>query len=298
MVGILWLFEILSFAAVPNLAFTPTADGGFQFDTGVLTGRLGVGGKSGGLMSVIHTATRLRLDDGHGLLNPYRVFSRSKRYGTAVWDWPCTTERHADGAVKMDWDDGADRPFRLHATYRWRDPLTVELEMVVTARVDLPAFEVFVASWFDDAFTNASICVAGPGQPKPHFASVPRSEGEWQIFPRSEAFLPVIQDGRWRIPPDPVDWAIRAPFALPVARRKAASSGLSGILMAPPEEVFAIAAPHDDERHHSLYLSLFGDDVAATETRRARIRLAVAVARSDSAVLRTYQETVGEWAVP
>jgi hypothetical protein len=43
--------------------------------------------------------------------------------------------------------------------------------------------------------------------------------------------------------------------------------------MAFPEDCFAIATPQENEGHRSLYLSLFGRDLAKGQTLRARTRL-------------------------
>jgi hypothetical protein len=95
------------------------------------------------------------------------------------------------------------------------------------------------------------------------------------MFPRDAEAVSVIQDGRWKLPPNSVDWAIRPRFAQPVTVRRDLSSGLSALVMARSEECFALAMPHETEGHCSLYLCQFGHDLKAGETARARARLVI-----------------------
>lgn len=278
--------------------FLPRADGGFSFDTGILRGVLRTQGKSVGLQEVTYLPSRQRLDRSMGLLGHYRVFSRGKRYGTGAWDWPSTAQSRDDGAVIVSWPAAADRPFELQATYRWRNPVTLEVETLVHAKADLPAFECFLASYFAPHFSQASVAVkseSGTNGPV-EWKRADRSEGEWQVYPRDPSVVPIILDGRWMIAPNPVSWIVRSNFAIPVARRRSPNSGLSALLMAPPTECFAILTPHETEEHHSTYLSLFGVDLKEGTTARARARLAVAIAKSDAAVRVDFENAAAEWA--
>ena len=90
------------------------------------------------------------------------------------------------------------------------------------------------------------------------------------MFPRDDEAVAVIQDGRWKLPPNPVDWAIRPCFAFPVGIRCDAASGLVVAVMAYQQECFAVAMPFGADSHHSIYLSLFGRDLAAGGTATAR----------------------------
>lgn len=185
------------------------------------------------------------------------------------------------------------------AVYRWRDAATVDLETTVKASADLRGLEVFVASYFHERFTNAMVAAATAGaaasSPAPTLVRATREEGDWQMFPRDDGATALIRDGRWKLEPNPVDWKIRPAFTRPLLRSRAPSSGLSGVLMAPAEECFAVSTPFETEAHYSGYLSLFGRDLKAGETARARVRLAMAVARSDAAVLAMYDEAREEW---
>ncbi len=66
--------------------------------------------------------------------------------------------------------------------------------------------------------------------------------------------------------------------------------------MAPPADCFAVATPYNQDppdrvaNHRSLYLSLFGQDVGAGETVRARSRLVVAAGLTDEAAVKRFEE--------
>jgi hypothetical protein len=85
----------------------------------------------------------------------------------------------------------------------------------------------------------------------------------------------IIQDGRWKFPPSPVDWVIRPHLAKPLGARRCPANDLRALLMSPPEDCFAVLTPFDAEPHRSMYLSLFGKDLKAGEAARARARLVI-----------------------
>jgi hypothetical protein len=152
-----------------RLAFTATDKGEYSFDTGVLRGKLRADGKSLGLSSVVHVPSGAALSGAYGFFGHYRVFVTNKRFGTAAWDWSSTARLLQDGAVEVSWPAAKDRPFDMKAVYRWHDPSTLDLETVVKAQEELPHFESFLASYFNEAFTNSLVFVREnpetPGKP-------------------------------------------------------------------------------------------------------------------------------------
>ncbi len=262
-----------STASAAGLRFLASGTNEYSFDTGVLKGKLRAGGRSTGLSSVVDVRTGIRLDASMGLLGHYRVFTANKRYGTAAWDWPSEARLADDGSVQVRWPATADQPFELRATYRLVLPDCVDVETEVEAKADLPKFESFVASYFTRAFTNAAVETGG----REVFTAAEQSAGVWQAFPRDDAAVEIIKDGRWKIEPNPVDWVIRPKLAQPLGYRSAPepTNVTTALLMAPTNDCFAILTPHQTEPHYSMYLSLFGRDVKAGETARAHAGLAV-----------------------
>ena len=257
----------------PKLSFAASGTNEFAFDTGVLRGKLRAGGKSTGLSSVVHVPTGMTLDHSMGLFGHYRVFSANKRYGTAAWDWPSEARLRPDGSVEVHWPSAADRPFELRAVYRWAAPNTLDLETIVQARADLAKFESFLASYFAEGFTNACVYVRSNG--RAWLMRCREEGGIWQAFPRDAEAVSIIQDGRWKFPPSPVEWVIRPHLAKPLSVRRCPANNLGALLMAPPQDCFAVLTPFETEPHRSMYLSLFGKDLKASETARARARLVI-----------------------
>ena len=216
----------LSFVEPRQLSFAAGENGTFTFDTGALRGVLRGEGKSFGLSAATHVPSGQKVSGTHVLLGIYRVFSDGKRYGNAGWEWPTETTVNEDGSVAVRAAAEADRPFATCATYRWSTPCMMDLDIDVTPQQDLHAFELFLASYFDGAFTNASAYVGANPQAegKPGFMSARQELGNWLMFPRDDAAVALIKDGRWELPPNPVQWEIlpklgRAPAPAPRARQ-------------------------------------------------------------------------------
>jgi hypothetical protein len=255
--------------------FESGADGEFLFDTGVLKGILRADGSSRGISSVEHLRTGRRLDGGPGIMGFYRVFTTNHRYGTAAWDWPSEGRLLSDGAVEVEWPPADERPFQLRTLYQWVDARTLDLEITVSALEDLPDFELFVASYFQEFLSDPMVYVQAQDSSEARFMEALQVKGDWQTFLRDKEGLPVFRDGRWNKPPNPVDWVIRPMLARPVCLRGGDSSGIRVLLMAPESDCFAISTPYAGEAHYSLYLSLFGYDVKAGTSASARARFMV-----------------------
>jgi hypothetical protein len=268
------------------LAFSVSGTNEFTFNTGVLKGKLRAGGKSTGLSSVVHLPTGVTLDSSMGLCGHYRVFSANKRYGTAAWDCPSDARHRQDGGVEVHWPSAEDRPFELRAVYRWAAPNILDVETTVQEKTNLAKFESFLGSYFSDGFTNACVCVRSNGQQRLEPAD--KSYGIWQAFPRDDQAAAIIQDGRWTYPPSPVDWVIRPHLAKPLGVRRCPANDLRDLLMSPPQDCFAVLTPFEAEPHRSMYLSLFGKDLKAGETAKARARLVIGTNLSGEAIDELY----------
>ena len=268
--------------------FSPSGTNEFTFDTGVLKGKLRAGGKSTGLSSVLHLPTGLTMDSSMGLFGHYRVFSANKRYGTAAWDWPSEARLRPDGSVEVRWPSAEDRLFELRAVYRWAAPDTLDLETSVQANTNLAKFESFLASYFAEGFTNA--CVYARSNGLAQLMAADKNGGTWQAFPRDDEAVSIIQDGRWKFQPNPVDWAIRPCLAKPLAIRRCPANDLAALLMSPPQDCFAVLTPFEAEPHRSMYLCLFGKDLKTGETARTRARLVIRTKLDGETVNKLYAD--------
>jgi hypothetical protein len=110
------------------------------------------------------------------------------------------------------------------------------------------------------------------------------------MFPRDPEAVAIIQDGRWKRPAHPVDWAIRPKLAGAAAMRRDAASGLAALVMARPEECFAVATPYGQEPHYSLYLCLMGKNLEAGESATAQARLTIGTGITQQKAIGIYEE--------
>jgi type 1 glutamine amidotransferase len=279
-----------------SLSFHAGADGSVSFDTGVLAGRLHAGGRSLGLTEVVYKPTGASLDNKDlGLLGFYRVFSGARRFRPDARDFPSTVRVLEDGAAEVTWKAAEGRPFELKAAYRLVAPATVDLEASVTGQGNLASFEVFEASYCSPAFSSCQIYCRGQGAATEpgSFLTLDKSIGDWLMAPRGQADVAMIQDGRWKAEPNPVDWKILPEFALPMGLRRDPASGLTLLFMARQGDAFALSGPQEKDSHDSLYFSLFGSGLAKGEVRRAAIRLVVAPAVAESQAVAAYQAFAG-----
>ena len=114
--------------------------------------------------------------------------------------------------------------------------------------------------------------------------------GLWQAFPRDDEAAAIIQDGRWKFPPSPVDWVIRPRLARPLGIRRCPANDLSAVLMSPPQDCFAVLTPEEANSHRSMYLSLFGRDLKAGERATARARLVIGTNLAGEEIDRIYSD--------
>ncbi|MGA2035675.1 MAG: hypothetical protein ABSG68_25785, partial [Thermoguttaceae bacterium] len=189
-----------------TLAFT-RGYGELHFDTGVLKGTLGEGGKSLGLRPVTHIASSVQMAGAFGILSPYRLLTADARFGTAAWDWVSKSDLLADGAARVRWAPDKEHPLEMTGVYRWAANDTLDLDLTVRPQRDLRQFELFLASYFD-GFPTSLACVQQPTSANGFgpFMEAVKTGGDWQTFPRDKAAAAIYSDGRWNRPPNPVTW--------------------------------------------------------------------------------------------
>jgi hypothetical protein len=279
------LISLALAAAAAGLRFT-AAPGEFEFDTGVLAGKLHGEGKSVGLLPVTYLPTRSVLTRSMGMAGHYRLFAGNHRFGSGAWYWPSEAKLLGDGVVEVHWPAAEDRPFDMWAVYRWVTPSTLDVETRILPKRDLEAFELFMAWYFNEDF-NTSLVHTNDG-----FLAAERQAGAWQMFPRDDESVRMAQDGRWKAPPNPVEWTIRPVFDQPIGVRRAKNGGITAVVMSRPEDCFAISTPHQEDPHHSLYLSLFGRTIQSGDTARVRTRTVILPQATEAEILNLYKRYV------
>ncbi len=288
-------------AGPPHLAFKSGGPGLYEFDTGAFRGRLKADGHYQGLYPMVDSQSHMELVHAPGIFSFYRVLERNKRHGECARDWPTQTKLLADGAVEVRWLPAAEHPVEIVGVYRWKTPDTLDLEVTVTPQRDMLQFELFMSSYFTKTFL-ASVYLRPDAQTPPRFVPVdrkPSSTGGYVMFPRDDEAVRMIQDGRWKLGSNPVDWAIERWLAAPILMRRDASHGLVALMMCPPGDCFAISSPWnpaapDGGGYRSIYLSLFGRDLPAGKAAHARCRLIVARGLTDEQAVQRYEDYVRE----
>jgi len=287
-------------ADAAELVFKAAGKGLYTFDTGVLRGRLKLDGRFMGIYPLVDVASGADLVRPPGIFSPYRVFETNKRYGNAARDWPTVTKLLPDGAVEAHWAAAKAHPIEMTAVYRCSAADAIDLVLTVKPQKAMPRFELFLSSYFLPGF-RAAVYTRRPGEATAAFVAVDRkagSRGGYVMFPRDEAAVAMIQDGRWKIPPSAVDWAIERWLAAPLAVRRDALKGITGAMMCPPADCFAVASPWNARSrkgggYRSLYHCLFGRDLKAGEAATARCRLVLAHDLTDAQVVARYKAYVG-----
>ena len=285
------------FAIAQNLALRATGNS-YEFDTGLLRGALHAesAAKSAGLHPVVESTSGKPVSgEAFGLVAHYRLLDTVARYGEAGWTWASTSRLLADGGVEVSWAADSEHPFDMRALYRWSTPQALDVTTSVTAHEDLRRFEVFLASYFEK-FPTALVYARNVQDMKgePGFVEVAEAQGHAQVYPRDGRAVEIYKDGRWRRPPHPVDWAVRPQLAAPLAMRRAEDGDLTGVLMAPAKDCFAVAALGPTDFHRSLYLSLFGRDIRHGRSATARARLVIGHRISDEEAIRLYNAYIKE----
>lgn len=276
-------------AADPSLAFRADARGDLAFDTGVVKGSLKKDGLGGGLKPIAFCDPSVPIDNNHGLLVPYRFLTPKKRYGFGSWEWPRTGKVLENGAAQLNWAASPDRPFAFSSTFRWQSADTVDVTVTFTPDTDLEKFELFLGSYFK-SFTKATAYVKDAGNGQPGFIETPQDKGEMQLFPKGPEVMDLINDGRWTLPPYPNKWSFRSALAAPLGMRQEPNSGATVLIMAPPEDCFAVSMSQQKAGLGAFYLSLFGKDVQKGQTLTGRARMVFGKNTTSEQALQKYQE--------
>jgi len=286
-------------AEPPQLGFREAGEGMFEFDTGLLRGRLKLDGTYQGLYPLVHGPSGAELVHAPGVFSFYRVLATNRRHGKNARDWPTQSELLADGAVEVRFAPADEHPLEIVGVHRFAAPGTLDLEIEVAPRCDMPRFELFLSSYFGPGFL-ASVWVddSGGGRFVP-IDRPPDAQGAYVMYPRDDEAVAMIRDGRWQYPPNPVDWAVGRRLRAPLVIRRDTALGLSAVMMCPPGDCFAVASPWnpaspDAKGYRSVYLSLFGRDLRAGEKAHARCRLLLAEDLSDEQAVELYRDYLAQ----
>ena len=217
-----------------------------------------------------------------GLLNFFRVLIRGG-YLTELRAEKPLIAPEKDG-VTLTYLPTIRRQAKVTIRFTFREPNIIDMDMSVETLAHYPGFEILLSSYHAPGFVSGAYVAKqefGPVEPEQiRIADQPMIRGVWPFFPRDEAGANLLTDGRhqkgrwyWRM-------AIGRRYGLPMAFFS--KDGVDAILMGRPEDVYAVGATYSGDAdtdsivaHRSLYLSLFGEDLAAGEGRRTQMRMII-----------------------
>lgn len=253
------------------------------FENESVTGQFLTSGEYQGMRSLVHRPSGIEIAAGEklpGLVAPYRVFGNGKRYGD-VRDRQPKVELVPEGA-RMTHSADSQNPFDLVTVYSWQDGV-LEIHYTLTTQAEMRGFEIGIASYLAAgfrAFVSRQSNNWGEDAPRIVPVDVNPMTDVYALFPRGEAEMKTIFDGRWDLPPYPVRYTVPGYFALPLAYRRHAISGVTALGMADPKECYAICIPVNNPAdvpdpangYQAIYFYFFGRDLRLGETVGWRLR--------------------------
>ncbi|MDA3927271.1 MAG: hypothetical protein PF904_21580 [Kiritimatiellae bacterium] len=272
--------------AIADLRFVESG-AGYTFNTGSLKGTLRKDGKSFGAGPVIDLKSGINVAAPLGLLTPYRLLDAESRYLPDARGWKSSAKLQDDGAVKVKWQADKNHPFDLQIIYRWASLEVLDAIVTVRAKKFLPRFEVFMTCYFN----GFNLC---HGSGKDGLVGADHKYGDWLCFPRDDDARKIIDDGRWKHPPNAVEFMPVENYMHALGMRTSLDSGLMGLMMSSPKDCFAVLMPHHEDKHYSLYCSLFGYDIEADQSATAKCRVIIDRNLSEKDVVGIYEKFVGK----
>ena len=271
-----------------------------RFTTDLVSGSYLTAGHYQGMRDLVHRPTGVQIAAGEtlpGLVAPYRAFTTGRRYGDTR-DRPNRAEIVREG-LRITHPADVENPFELVSLYSWNGA-TLDIRYTIAASADLPGFELGIASYLAAgfrAFVSRQSNVWGETAPRIVPVDANPMTDVYALFPRDEAAMKTIFDGRWDLPPYPVRYAVPAYFALPLAYRRHVKSGVMAIGMADPKECYAICIPVNDppenpdpaRGYQAIYFYLFGRDLKRGETATTHIRWVIGQDLSEPEILSRWQ---------
>jgi hypothetical protein len=236
-----------------------------------------------------------------GLAAPYRVFGNGRRYGD-VRDRATRVEVLSQG-LRITHAADNENPLDIVSLLSWKGD-TLDIQYSITPHAEMRGFEFGVASYLSPGF-RAYISRQSNTWGEKGFRIVPVDTNPmtdvYALFPRSEAEMKTIFDGRWDLPPYPVRYAVPAYFAHPLAYRRQAKSGVMAVGMADPKECYAICIPVNDppgdpdptKSYQGIYFYFFGRNLRQGETAATHLRWIVGQDMPEREVLARWESFSG-----
>ena len=247
---------------------------------------------------------------GEPVMAPYRVLARDAWMGE-LRVMPHAAEPTETG-LRVLWRPRLAHQAQVVLDVTPREPNILDFEFEVVGHRRYPGYEIIVSNYFAEGFTGGAYArrdgVPAGGAEEPPQGELVRPSGDpvfsgmYVGFPRDEAAANLMSDGRWQRGRSWTRFLAARYYALPLGFFAQKSGPLDAVVMGLADDVAAVSmayalegTPDRVSRHNSLYLHLFGRDLAPGEAWRTRARLVVGPFDRDAAAhRRLYEEFAQE----
>lgn len=271
------------------------------FETDLVSGKYLTAGHYQGVRDLVHRPTGVQIAAGEklpGLVAPYRVFGNGRRYND-VRERDGRVEQVSEG-IRITHARNAENPFDLTSVYSWSHD-TLEVRYTLAIHAEMQGFELGIASYLAAgfrAFVPRQSNVWGEKDYKIVPVDVNPMTDVYAVFPRSEADVKTIFDGRLDLPPYPIRFTVPAFYAFPWAYRRHVRTGVMALGMADPKECYSMCIPVNNppedpdpaNGYQGVYFYLFGRDVHPGETLKTRVRWVIGQDMPESEILARWNE--------
>ncbi len=261
--------------------------GELRFITGDLEGTFIADGLHHGVTHLVHRPTGVVLARPGPLLNVYRLLCRDGWLGEARATRH-VVQRVPDG-LRLVWAARPAHLAHLEATLRLQADNALDMEIEVTGHAAYEDYEVFLSNYFDHSLQSGGYVVPVPEdpeakegrpiqlEPKAH----PVYRGLYVTLPRDSHAAQMFWDGRWHRGRNWAEFMPARPYALPLGYYRDSASGVDALVMGLRADLAAVsiayhpgdAGPDNVSNHHSLYLSLWGQNLRPGVHWRTAVRL-------------------------
>ena len=279
-----------------------------RFQTPEFAGTLRGDGSHHGITRLTHTPSATPLVGSAGpLLGIYRLLCRDGWMGEAREMQHTVETSNTNSGLRLVWHPRPLHQARLTAVFILRPPNAVDLQIEVVGCGTYEAYEVFVANYFHALLRPGVYAVdeehgRATGMERIEPEANPVYKGLYVTFPRDEAAAHMFTDGRWRRGRHAARFLATRQYALPLGYYRREENGVDVLLMGLRDHVAGVSMayatdtvpPDDIASHHSLYFSLWGQNLRPGTVLRTVVRLAVGTWGGDPEAHRAQWETFAE----
>lgn len=249
----------------------------YEFDTGPLFGGIAPRGHYHGICGLMHR------DQQVDVVRPGKAFLNAEYYlrpGSGAHMLPRalsteerTTHELRDGVVVVRFPAEPQFGLEMELAYRPHED-AVDMQMTISPTRDVPAFEIFFASYVCEAMTETWLSLAGPAGAadwvKPNNRAV---VNDCFGAVRDDAARSALDDGRWGAPlTSRPEWHLESrPFDRPILLARDPANGMTLAFLCDASATTMIGGQyHGWDTAHDWSL---GQDLLAGRPTTARVRL-------------------------